>query len=213
MINLSEWSLKNKVVVWYFVAVAALFGIFAYFKMGRMEDPAYAIRTMIVTAAWPGASAAEMEEQVTDKLERKFSSLPNLDYIKSVTRPGSSVLYLYLKDTPPKEIIRPSWRDVRGMGEDVRTELPEGVLGPFYNDRFDDVYGSIYAVTGDGYSLEELRAEAEKIRRMILQLDNVQKVELIGDQTEKIYIEVDREKLAALGISPLEVANQLKTRT
>lgn len=212
MINLSEWSLKNKVVVWYFVAVAALFGIFAYFKMGRMEDPAYAIRTMIVTAAWPGASAAEMEEQVTDKLERKFSSLPNLDYIKSVTRPGSSVLYLYLKDTPPKEIIRPSWRDVRGMGEDVRTELPEGVLGPFYNDRFDDVYGSIYAVTGDGYSLEELRAEAEKIRRMILQLDNVQKVELIGDQTEKIYIEVDREKLAALGISPLEVANQLKTQ-
>lgn len=212
MINLSEWSLKNRVIIWYFVAVAAVFGIFSFFKMGRMEDPAYAIRTMIVTAAWPGATAAEMEEQVTDKLERKFSSLPSLDYIKSVTRPGSSVIYLYLKESPPKEIIRPSWRDVRGLGEDVRTELPDGVLGPFYNDRFDDVYGSIYAVTGEGYSLEELREEAEKIRRMILQLDNVQRVELVGDQTEKIYIEVDREKLAALGISPLEVAEQLKSQ-
>ena len=210
MINLSEWSLKNRVVVWYFIAVTVVFGIFSFFRMGRMEDPAYAVRTMVVTAVWPGASAAEMEEQVTDKLERKFSELPNLDYIKSVTRAGNCNVYLQLKETPSKDIIRPSWRDVRGFGEDVKRELPEGVYGPFYNDRFDDVYGSLYAVTGDGYSLEELRAEAEKVRRLILQLDSVQKVELVGAQTEKIYIEADREKLAALGISPREVAAQLK---
>lgn len=210
MINLSEWSLKNKVVVWYFVAVTVVFGIFSFFKMGRMEDPAYAVRTMVVTAAWPGASAEEMEEQVTDKLERKFSELPNLDYTRSVTRPGSCIIYLQLKESPPKDIIRPSWRDVRGLGEDIKIDLPEGVRGPFYNDRFDDVYGSLYAVTGDGYSLEELRAEAEKIRRLILRLDNVCKVELVGAQTEKIYIEADREKLSALGISPREVAAQLK---
>ena len=212
MRNLSELSLKNKDLVWYFIIVFFLGGIYSYFKLGRMEDPDFTIRQMVVTAAWPGATADRMGEQVTDKLEKKFQDVPGLDYLKSYSRAGQTVIYINLKDTVPKEQIRSTWRDVRNFGEDIKRELPEGVYGPFFNDRFDDVFGTVYALTGDGFSYEELRVEAEKIRRLILNLESVQKVELLGVQTEKVYVEVEQAKLAQLGISPQAVANALKTQ-
>ena len=212
MRNLTELSLKNRALVWYFIIVTAIGGIFFYFKLGRMEDPNFTINQMVVTAAWPGASADQMEQQVTDKLESKFRDIPGVKEITSNTRAGTSVVYVTLRDDVDRSTIRDTWRDVRGFGNDVQSELPSGVYGPYYNDRFDDVFGSVYAITGDGYSMEELRQAAEKIRRQLATIDKVQKVKLLGVQTEKVYVEIESAKLAELGISPTVLANALKSQ-
>ena len=212
MRNLTEVSLKNRALVWYFIIVTAIGGIFFYFKLGRMEDPNFTINQMVVTAAWPGASADQMEQQVTDKLESKFRDIPGVKEITSNTRAGTSVVYVTLRDDVDRSTIRDTWRDVRGFGNDVQSELPSGVYGPYYNDRFDDVFGSVYAITGDGYSMEELRQAAEKIRRQLATIDKVQKVKLLGVQTEKVYVEIESPKLAELGISPTVLANALKSQ-
>ena len=212
MRNLTEVSLKNQALVWYFIIVTAIGGIFFYFKLGRMEDPNFTINQMVVTAAWPGASADQMEQQVTDKLESKFRDIPGVKEITSNTRAGTSVVYVTLRDDVDRSTIRDTWRDVRGFGNDVQSELPSGVYGPYYNDRFDDVFGSVYAITGDGYSMEELRQAAEKIRRQLATIDKVQKVKLLGVQTEKVYVEIESAKLAELGISPTVLANALKSQ-
>lgn len=212
MRNLTEVSLKNRALVWYFIIVTAIGGIFFYFKLGRMEDPNFTINQMVVTAAWPGSSADQMEQQVTDKLESKFRDIPGVKEITSNTRAGTSVVYVTLRDDVDRSTIRDTWRDVRGFGNDVQSELPSGVYGPYYNDRFDDVFGSVYAITGDGYSMEELRQAAEKIRRQLATIDKVQKVKLLGVQTEKVYVEIESAKLAELGISPTVLANALKSQ-
>ena len=212
MRNLTEVSLKNRALVWYFIIVTAIGGIFFYFKLGRMEDPNFTINQMVVTAAWPGASADQMEQQVTDKLESKFRDIPGVKEITSNTRAGTSVVYVTLRDDVDRSTIRDTWRDVRGFGNDVQSELPSGVYGPYYNDRFDDVFGSVYAITGDGYSMEELRQAAEKIRRQLATIDKVQKVKLLGVQTEKVYVEIESAKLAELGIGPTVLANALKSQ-
>ncbi|MCI7091783.1 MAG: efflux RND transporter permease subunit [Veillonellaceae bacterium] len=212
MRNLTEVSLKNRALVWYFIIVTAIGGIFFYFKLGRMEDPNFTINQMVVTAAWPGASADQMEQQVTDKLESKFRDIPGVKEITSNTRAGTSVVYVTLRDDVDRSTIRDTWRDVRGFGNDVQSELPSGVYGPYYNDRFDDVFGSVYAITGDGYSMEELRQAAEKIRRQLATIDKVQKVKLLGVQTEKVYVEIESAKLAELGINPTVLANALKSQ-
>lgn len=212
MRNLTEVSLKNRALVWYFIIVTAIGGIFFYFKLGRMEDPNFTINQMVITAAWPGASADQMEQQVTDKLESKFRDIPGVKEITSNTRAGTSVVYITLRDDVDRSTIRDTWRDVRGFGNDVQSELPSGVYGPYYNDRFDDVFGSVYAITGDGYSMEELRQAAEKIRRQLATIDKVQKVKLLGVQTEKVYVEIESAKLAELGISPTVLANALKSQ-
>ena len=210
MINLTEVSLKNRALVWYFIIVLVVGGIFSYIKLGRMEDPNFTIREMIVTAAWPGATAEQMEQQVTDKLESKINDLPGIDYVKSTTRDGTTVIHVLLKDDY-KGDVRSSWRDVRNFCHDIENDLPEGVYGPYFNDRFDDVYGSLYAVTGDGFTYEEMRQQAEKIRRMILaNVKSVQKVELVGVQSEKVYVEIENAKLAELGISPTALSDALK---
>lgn len=212
MKNLTEVSLKNKALVWYFIIMTTIMGIFSYVKLGRMEDPTFTIPQMIVTAAWPGATAQQMEEQVTDKLESKLNDIPGIDYIKSSTRAGSTIIYVCLRQDVDKDTIRDTWKDVRNFGSDVAKDLPTGVYGPFYNDRFDDVYGSVYAITGDGYSLEELRQEAEKLRRSILPVESVQKVSLLGEQKEKVYVEIETAKLAELGISPNALSSALNSQ-
>ena len=210
MKNLSELALKNKAIVWYFIVIVAIAGVFSYMKLGRMEDPAYTVRQMVVTVAWPGATAQQMQDQVTDKIEKKLQDTPNLDYIKSYSSPGQAVIYVNLTDQAPADSIRSTWHEVRNLTEDMKKELPEGVYGPYYNDRFDDVYGSVYAITGDGYSYEELRQKAEKIRRIMLGIQDVSKVEIVGEQSEKVYIEVANAKLAELGIAPTAIANAVK---
>ena len=209
MRNLTELSLRHRALVWYFIIVFAVGGIFAYNALGRMEDPAFTIRQMVISAAWPGASAEEMQEQVTDKLERRFQDTPGLKQIHSETRAGQTTIYVQLRDDVDASEIRPTWRDVRNFGEDVKRDLPDGVYGPFYNDRFDDVYGSVYAITGADYSDEELRSMAEDARRRILAVPSVQKVELIGVQSERVYVEIALERLAQLGIPPTAITDAL----
>ena len=209
MRNLTELSLRHRALVWYFIIVFAVGGIFAYNSLGRMEDPAFTIRQMVISAAWPGASAEEMQEQVTDKLERRFQDTPGLKQIHSETRAGQTTIYVQLRDDVDASEIRPTWRDVRNFGEDVKRDLPDGVYGPFYNDRFDDVYGSVYAITGADYSGEELRSMAEDARRRILAVPSVQKVELIGVQSERVYVEIALERLAQLGIPPTAITDAL----
>ena len=212
MRNLTEVSLKNKVLVWYFIIVTFIGGIYCYNQLGRMEDPQFTIREMVVSAAWPGATAQEMQDQVTDKLEKKLQDTRGLDNIHSETRAGQTVIYVELNDDVDKSQIRQTWHDVRNLCEDEKRELPSGVYGPYYNDRYDDVYGSVYAVTGDGYSYEEMRQAAEKTRRQLMQVPSVQKVELLGEQEEKVYVEVETAKLSELGISPEVIMQALKTQ-
>ena len=212
MRNLTELSLRHRTLVWYFIIVCALGGIFAYESLGRMEDPAFTIRQMVISAAWPGATAEEMQEQVTDKLERRFQDTPGLKKIMSETRAGQTIIYLQLRDELDASQIRPTWRDVRNFGEDAKHDLPDGVYGPYYNDRFDDVYGSVYAITGADYSYEELRAMAEDARRRILAVPRVQKVVLVGAQRERIYVEIALERLAQLGIPPTTITDALSAQ-
>ena len=211
MKNLTEVSLKNKSLVWYFIFVFAIGGIFSYFQLGRMEDPKFTIREMIVVAYWPGSSAYEMQDLVTDKIEKKLQDIPGLDHLRSETRPGRTTIYVALKDTLNTEDIRPTWRDVRNYCKDI-TDLPDGVTGPYFNDTYDDVFGSIYAVTGDGFSYEELRKKSEDIRRLLLTVPDVKKIELVGVQPEKIFVEIERAKLSELGISPTVISETLASQ-
>ena len=209
MRNLTELSLNNRPLVWYFIAVAIIGGIFSYFELGRMEDPKFVVRQMIVAAYWQGATAEEMQAQVTDKIEKKLQDIPGLDNLRSETRPNSTVIYIELGDDLDISEIRPTWRDVRNYCNDIKGELPAGVIGPFFNDTYDEVFGSIYALTGDGFNYEELRQYAENIRRLMLGINDVKKIELIGVQDEIVYIEIEQAKLAELGISPQVISETL----
>lgn len=164
----------------------------------------------MVTAAWPGASAQQITQQVTDPLEKKLQDTKGLDYIKSFTHDGKTVIYVNLKDSVPKEEIQTRWHEIRNLVNDEWGSLPSGVMGPYINDRFDDVYGSIYAVTGDGFSYEEKRKYAENIRRRLTGVEDVQKVELLGVQKQEIYVEMDQNKLASFGMRPSDVFAMLQ---
>ena len=209
MKNLTELSLNNRPLVWYFIAVAFIGGIFSYFQLGRMEDPKFVVRQMIVAAYWQGATAYEMQEQVTDKIEKKLQDIPGLDNLTSKTYPNSTIIYIKLGDDLDTSEIRPTWRDVRNYCNDIKGDLPSGVLGPFFNDTYDEVFGSIYALTGDGFDYEELRRYAENIRRLMLDVDDVKKIELIGVQQEIVYVEIERTKLSEMGISPQVISETL----
>lgn len=210
--NLTELAFRYKEFVYFSMAMIFLAGIFSYQQLGRMEDPDFVIRQMVVSVAWPGASAEEVEKQVTDKLEKKLQDTPGLDYLRSFSRPGQSIIYVLLKESTPEKDVRPTWMEVRNLANDVKTSLPQGVIGPFFNDRFDDVFGSIYALTGDGFNYEELRVQSETIRRTLLGVPSVKKVQLIGVQPEKIFIEIESSKLAKLGIDPNLLLASIKTQ-
>jgi len=212
-LNLTEWALNHKQLVYFFVAMTFIMGIFSYQQLGRMEDPDFVIRQMIVSVSWPGATARQVEEQVTDKIEKKLQDTPGVDYLKSYSQPGKAVIYVTLKDTVNEKDVRPTWLEVRNMVNDIKSTLPQGIVGPSFNDRFDDVFGCIYALTSDGYSYEEMREQAEQIRRTLLGIKNVKKADLIGVQTEKIYIEMENSKLAQLGIDPNLIINTVKTQS
>lgn len=212
-VNLTEWALKHRQLVYFFVLLIFVMGIISYRQLGRMEDPDYVVRTMVVSVAWPGASARQVEEQVTDKIEKKLQDTPGLDYIKSYSRPGQAVIFLNLKESMNPKDVRPTWVEVRNMVNDIKSTLPQGVVGPAFNDRFDDVYGCIYALTADGFSYEEMRDTAEKIRRSLLAVHSVRKVELLGVQPEKIYVEVESSKLAQLGIDPNIIISAVQTQS
>jgi len=207
--NVSRWALEHAALTRYLMVVLMLLGVAAYFQLGQDEDPPFTFRAMVVQAFWPGASAEQMAEQVTDKIEKTLQSVPFADKIRSYTKPGESLTILELKDSSPPKEVPHSWYEVRKRINDMRSTLPAGVLGPVFNDDFGDVYGSIYALTADGFSDEDLRVAAERVRQQLLRVPDVAKVELFGVQAEKVYIEISQKRLAQMGLDMNQVINQI----
>lgn len=208
--NLSEWALRHRSLVWYFMIVFMIAGLFAYINLGREEDPAFAIKTMTITVVWPGATAEETISQVTDRVERKMEELETLDYTRSITTPGRTTVFVNLRDSTRGSAVTAAWTQVRNMIDDIRGTFPQGVIDPAFNDRFGDVYGNIYAFTSDGFSNRQLRDYIEDARAKILTVPNVGRVELVGAQDEVIYLEFSTRKVAALGIDQQTIVATLQ---
>jgi multidrug efflux pump len=210
--NLSEWALKHRSITGFFMVLVLLGGMVAYFQLGQREDPAFTFRVMVVKTFYPGATAQETEQQVTDRLEKKIQELPNLDFIRSYSKPGESVIFVTPReDTPAKEIPE-LWYQVRKKVGDIRMSLPPGIVGPFFNDEFGDTYSFLYAFSGEDFSYAELKAAADSARQQILRVKDVEKVDLIGVQDEKIYVEFSDKKLAELGLDVAAVAQVLQAQ-
>ncbi len=207
--NVSRWALEHPALTRYLMIVLMVMGFAAYFQLGQDEDPPFTFRLMVVQAFWPGATAMQMADQVTDKIEKTLQEVPYSDKIRSYTKPGESLTIFQLKDsTPPKDVAE-VWYQVRKRINDMRYTLPQGVLGPVFNDDFGDVYGSIYALSSDGFSREETRVYAERVRHQLLKVKDVAKVEIFGVQAEKVYIEISQKRLAELGLDFTQVINQI----
>lgn len=211
--NLADWALRHKSIIYYFIAVLLTFGIFSFTHMGRIEDPDFTMRTMVVGVSWPGASPQQMSDQVTDKLEEKLRDLPGVDYTKSFTDGSKSVIYINLKEDLPSNKIRPAWEEARNMINDEWKSLPSGVQGPSINDRFDDVYGTIYALSGDEFSYEEKRQQAEDLKRQLLSVPNVKKITLIGVQEKSLDVTINKDKLASYQVSTQQLLTALKQQS
>jgi multidrug efflux pump len=200
--NLSDWAIKHRTITVYIMLVLSIAGLISWTRLGQSEDPPFTFKVMLVRTIWPGATAKEMEQQVTDRIERKLQEVPYVDFTVSYSKPGESVILFNIKDSAPSSEVQNVWYQVRKRVGDIRGTLPSGIIGPFFNDEFGDTFGNIYSLSGDGYSYEQLRVEAERIRNKLLQLPDVSKVDLIGVQEERIYVEVANAKVASLGIDP-----------
>ena len=210
--NLSRWALEHIALTRYLMAVLLLGGVISYMNLGQDEDPPFTFRVMVVRAVWPGATAVQMAEQVTDKLERKLQETPYIDQIKSYSKPGETIILVQLREsTPPRETAA-SWYQVRKKIGDIRPTLPAGVIGPFFNDEFGDTYGSIFAISGDGFTYAEMKDYADFVRQQLLQVPLVSKVEQFGVQEEKVNIEFSHKKFAQLGVPFEVIANQIATQ-
>jgi multidrug efflux pump subunit AcrB len=207
--NISRWALEHAALTRYLMVVMMVLGFAAYFQLGQDEDPPFTFRAMVVQAFWPGASAQQMAEQVTDKIEKTLQEVPYADKIRSYTKPGESLTILNLKDSSPPKDVTNSWYQARKRIGDMRSTLPTGVVGPVFNDDFGDVYGSIYALTADGFSAEDLRVQAERVRQQLLRVPDVAKVELFGVQAEKVFIEISQKRLAQMGLDMNQVIAQI----
>jgi multidrug efflux pump subunit AcrB len=207
--NISRWALEHPALTRYLMVVLMVLGFAAYFQLGQDEDPPFTFRAMVVQAFWPGASAQQMAEQVTDKIEKSLQEVPYADVIRSYTKPGESLTILQLKDSSPPKEVPNSWYQARKRVGDIRNTLPAGVIGPVFNDDFGDVYGSIFALRSDGFSREETRQFAERVRQKLLRVPDVAKVEIFGAQAEKVFVEISQKRLAQLGLDMNQVIAQL----
>lgn len=200
--NLSAWAVAHRAVILFLILASSIAGTWAYLNLGRAEDPTFTIKTMVVQVAWPGATAEDMQRLVAEPLEKRLQELPQLDYVRTFTRPGAAVMSVQLKDFVRGRDASDTWYQVRKKMSDSRGELPQGAIGPFFNDEYGDVFSAVYMVTGEGASQAELKRYAEQIRTAILRLPEVAKVALIGDIPERIFVEISHKKLATLGVSP-----------
>jgi multidrug efflux pump len=208
--NLSEWALSHQTLVLYFMLVLAIAGVGSYIRLGQAEDPDFSFKVMIVRTMWPGASADEIERQLTDRIEKKLQETPRLDFLRSYSKPGESVVFVFVKDSSSPAEIKDTWYQVRKKVGDIRGTLPQGTVGPFFNDEFGDTFGNIYALTGDGFTYAQMKQAADRIRNQLLRVKDVAKVELVGEQDEKIYVEIANAKLATFGIEPAVVYGALQ---
>ena len=210
--NLSDWALNHRSLVWYFMVAFMAAGLFSYLNLGREEDPAFTIKTMLIQAKWPGASAEEITRQVTDRIEKKLEELESLDYTRSITTAGQTTVFVNLRDTTKAGDVSPTWVRVRNMIADIKSDFPQGVVGPAFNDRFGDVFGNIYAFTSDGLTQRQLRDRVEEVRAKVLQVRDVGRVDIVGAQDEVIYLEFSTSKVAALGLDQRSVLTSLQAQ-
>src|SRR6516225_6110756 len=198
--NLSKWALENRSLVAYMMIAATIIGLASFYRLGRDEDPPFVIKTMVVQAAWPGATLEDTLQQVTDRLERTLQETPSLDFLRSYTSPGLTTIFVNLKGKTPAHEVPDIWYHVRKSVGDMRHTLPAGVIGPGFNDEFGDTFGIIYGFTADGFTPRELRDHVDDIRSQLLQVPDVSKIEMLGAQDERIFVEFSMQQLAGLGI-------------
>ena len=197
-LNLSDWALRHRALVWFFMAIIVVAGALSYRNLGRNEDPAFTIKTMVVQAGWPGATLEETLKQVTDRIERKLQETPDLDFIQSYTTAGHTTVFVNLRGSTPSEEVPALWYQVRKKMDDIHGTLPAGVVGPGFNDEFGDTYGILYAFTADGFTPRQLRDYVESVRSQLLRVPDVSKIDIFGAQDEKIYVEFSAQQLAGL---------------
>lgn len=210
--NLSEWALKHQTLVLYMMLIFTISGLLAYTKLGQSEDPPFTFKVMLVRTTWPGASAVEVEQQITDKLEKKIQEVPHLGYSSSFSRPGESMIFIVIKDDTVSKDIPEIWYQVRKKISDIRHTLPQNIESLTFNDEFSDVYGSMFALTGDGFDNFALKKQAEIIRAELLNTPDVAKVDFFGERKQRIFIELSNAKLSTLGISTTTLISILQTQ-
>ena len=207
--NISRWAIEQPSLTLYFLVVLLLAGVASYFQLGQDEDPPFTFRAMVVTTHWPGATAMQMSEQVADKIERTLQEVPYVDRISTYSQPGVSTTFLLLKDVTPPNEVPWIWYTTRKKINDIRYTLPQGIQGPFFNDEFGDVYGILYTLSGDGYSMAQLHDAADTVRQQLLRVPDVAKVELYGVQDENIVVEISQKRLAVLGLDLNQVVAEI----
>ena len=207
--NLSAWSLRHQSLVFFLMGMIALFGLLSYKRLSQSEDPPFTFKVMVIQTFWPGATAQQVQEQVTDRISRKLQETPAIDFLRSYSRPGESLIFFNIKDSAPSSIVPDTWYQVRKKVADISAQLPQGVQGPFFNDEFGDVYTNIYALEGDGYTPAQLHDYADQLRAELLHVPGVAKVDYFGDQNQHIYIDVPNVQLAKLGISPQQMGQAI----
>ena len=210
--NLSAWALKNQQMISFFMLLVIAMGVFCYEKLPRNEDPAFTIKTAVVSAQWPGASVTDTTRLLTDTLEKKLQETPWLDYLESETRAGRTVIHVNLRDDTPPQRVPDIWYQVRKKMQDIAPSLPEGVQGPAVDDEFDDTFGTIYAFIPEGFTLREVRDSAETIRRELMSLPDMGKTTLLGEQQEQWVLAFSPARLAGMGLDIQDVADALRAQ-
>ncbi|HME41007.1 MAG TPA: efflux RND transporter permease subunit [Steroidobacteraceae bacterium] len=205
--NLSSWTLQHQPLVIFILALVTLFGVLSYGRLAQSEDPPFTFKVMVVRTLWPGATARQVQEEVTDRIARKLQESPELDFLRSYSRPGESTLFFTIKDAAPPAQVPDTWYQVRKKVGDIAYTLPQGVQGPFFNDEFGDVYTNLYALEGDGFSPAQLHDYAERMRTELLRVPGVNKVDFIADQEQRVYVEIANSQLAKLGLTPQQIAD------
>ncbi|MEI5997808.1 efflux RND transporter permease subunit [Paraburkholderia bengalensis] len=210
--NLSAWALRHQALVVFLITLATAFGILAYTKLAQSEDPPFTFRVMVIRTFWPGATARQVQEEVTDRIGRKLQETPAIDFLRSYSRPGESLIFFTMKDSAPVKDVPETWYQVRKKVGDIAQTLPQGVQGPFFNDEFGDVYTNIYTLEGDGFSAAQLHDYADELRTVLLRVPGVGKVDYFGDPDQHIYVEITNTQLTRLGISPNQLAQAINSQ-
>jgi multidrug efflux pump subunit AcrB len=210
--NLSAWALRHQPLVIFIITLITLFGVLSYSKLAQSEDPPFTFRVMVIKTLWPGATAQQVQEQVTDRIAKKLQEAPNTDFMRSYSRPGESLIFYTMKDSAPASTVAEQWYQVRKKVGDIAATLPPGVQGPFFNDEFGDVYTNIYTLQGDGFSPAQLHDYADRLRTVLLRVPGVAKVDYFGDQPEHIYVEISNTQLTRLGASPQQIAQAINSQ-
>lgn len=210
--NLSEWALRHQPLILYLIIILGVIGAASYGRLGQSEDPPFTFKFMTIRTIWPGASVTDVDQQLTERLEKKLQEVPNINFLRSYSRPGESLIFFAISDAAPASAVPETQYQVRKRIGDIRQSLPQGAIGPLFNDEFGDTFGNIFALTGEGFSYADKKIYIDRLRRELLRVPDVSKVDIIGEQEEKIYIELSNIKLATLGIDGATIITAMQAQ-